>query len=143
MDFVYSVKKTSPGQYQTTLNKNQSKPIFQVLKVGLLLIKILRCGYQFFYVLLSYISFYIRGYPFLQIVKNSFNLIWKYIFIANFPFYFIDSPKYQYPFMLKSVCVSGWVGGCVCLCVCVFIQNIKVYKTCIFSSTLVHVSLCR
>ena len=102
MDFVYSVKKTSPGQYQTTLNKNQSKPIFQVLKVGLLFIKILRCGYQFFYVLLSYISFYIRGYPFLQIVKNSFNLIWKNIFIANFPFYFIDSPKYQHPFMLKS-----------------------------------------
>ena len=110
--FCLFSKKTSPGQYQTTRNENQSKPIFQVLKVDLLLIKVLICGYHFFYVLLSYISFYIRGYPFLKIFKTSFNLIWKNIFIANFPFYFIDSPKYQHPFMLKSASALKFFCWC-------------------------------
>ena len=52
--------------------------VFQVLKV--LLIKI--CKILF---LVVFISFWIR-YHFSQIFRTSFNIIWKKIFVTNFPF---------------------------------------------------------
>ena len=60
--------------------------VFQVLKV--LLIKICKIQPPDFYFLLLvvFISFCINRYHFSKIFRTSFNIIWKKIFVTNFPF---------------------------------------------------------
>ena len=62
--------------------------IFHIIrtKYPILLIKISSYSYQLFYFLLFYISFYIRRCHFSELIRISFNIIRKKIFVTNFPF---------------------------------------------------------
>ena len=55
---------------------------------------------KFFFVLLFYMSFYISTYNFLHFFKTSFNIVWKKIFVTNFPFV-TNSSKLPTPLMTK------------------------------------------
>ena len=65
-----------------------------------LLWKVIRCSYQFFY-FLFYISFDISRYHFLKLFRTWFNIIWKKIFVANLPF-LMNSPNSTPPTPLMA-----------------------------------------
>ena len=79
-----------------------------------LLWKVIRCSYQFFY-FLFYISFCINRYHFLKLFRTSLNIIWKILLSQIFLFYQIHtnpSPlmaKIYYSFVPKChVGLKNW-----------------------------------
>ena len=77
--------------------------VFQVLKV--LLIKICKIQSLDLLFLVVFISFYISRYHFSQVFRTSFNIIWKKIFVTNFPF-LTDSLN---PSQGRCLPVSPWI----------------------------------
>ena len=71
-----------------------------------LLWKVIRYSYQFFY-FLFYISFDISRYHFLKLFRTWFNIIWRKIFIANLPF-LTNSPNSTPPTPLMAKICYVW-----------------------------------
>ena len=97
--------------------------IFQVLKV--LFIKFVRYSHQIFYFLLFLLAFTSTDVisVFSYIFRTSFNIMWKNIFVTNFPF-LIDSFKAPTPWLNCQNLISMTKVFCRCsLTVTVKLKN--------------------